>query len=304
MNELIDIQPRNDLIKDIVKNEIVVSLVVGGDPESKQRPRLGKGRTYTPTKTKKAETALGWELKRAHSCLLPDENQQFAVFIAFYTASYQRRDVDNMSKLVLDACTGIIWKDDSQVKELHCYVERQDPNPRTEIIIWGTGLAMRSLKKCRVCKKLYESYPKRLRYTARYCSTNCQMIAQKTGIEINCIQCGKFVGRAQYAARKGKGFFCSKECKDAYYFVELKCDSCGKTFIRKRAHLKKGRKFCSPECNANYYRERRKVSAQGTCSVCGGVTTKKTYERCQACFIKSGRFRNNKRCSTGREKVQ
>ena len=30
-------------------------------------------------------------------------------------------DIDNLAKAVLDACNGVIWKDDKQIVELHCF---------------------------------------------------------------------------------------------------------------------------------------------------------------------------------------
>jgi len=54
----------------------------------------------------------------------------------FFTKTQQRRDIDNMTKLFFDACTGIVWGDDSQVHELICRVVRSDENPRTEVAIY------------------------------------------------------------------------------------------------------------------------------------------------------------------------
>lgn len=33
-------------------------------------------------------------------------------------------DIDNLAKAVLDACNGLIWKDDALIVELHCYKHR------------------------------------------------------------------------------------------------------------------------------------------------------------------------------------
>lgn len=42
-----------------------------------------------------------------------------AVRIAFYFKTRRKRDLDNQNKLVLDALTGIVYADDSQVADLH-----------------------------------------------------------------------------------------------------------------------------------------------------------------------------------------
>jgi Holliday junction resolvase RusA-like endonuclease len=42
-----------------------VIITFDGEPVGKQRPRFGKGRTYTPTKTVVFETALAWQARIA-----------------------------------------------------------------------------------------------------------------------------------------------------------------------------------------------------------------------------------------------
>jgi Holliday junction resolvase RusA-like endonuclease len=295
-NCIIDVIPRGKIYECIPDAMIKVKLTVPGDPVSKQRPRfvLRKGGgVYTPKQTKEAEEIIKWEIKKAHRELLVDEDQQFAVYLGFFTASYQRRDVDNMSKLVFDACTGIVWKDDCQVKEMHSYVERQDPNPRTEIIIWATGLAHRTLKKCRACKKLYYRYPADRR-VMRYCSSTCESISEKNGVDSRCLSCKVEIKRPIYVADDRSGFYCSRECKHNHSLKTLTCEKCGKEFTRHNSLAKKrGRKFCSEKCHADFYRDRRATSAIGVCSLCGASTTKKEYRTCRACFISKNppRFR-------------
>ena len=47
-----------------------------------------------------------------------------------------RADFDNNLKLINDAMNGIIYIDDKQIREAHCYVvNRKDPDPRMEIEI-------------------------------------------------------------------------------------------------------------------------------------------------------------------------
>lgn len=107
-----------------------------GAPVSKARPRVVRGRTYTPAKVLAAEEALGWALKLA----LPKTHQNeadtcYSVEARFFMPNFKGNDVDNLLKLVLDAANGVVWKDDVQVVEVHGYVVRQDPEPRTEIAI-------------------------------------------------------------------------------------------------------------------------------------------------------------------------
>lgn len=108
-----------------------------GDPATKRRPRLGRGgNTYTPAETRAAEDALGWTLKLHGFRGEPDEHGQYVVACRFYTRTRRRSDLDNMIKLVLDACNGIVWADDHQVVELAASVRRSDANPRTEMAFY------------------------------------------------------------------------------------------------------------------------------------------------------------------------
>ncbi len=43
------------------------------------------------------------------------------------------RDIDNYNKLLLDACTGILWVDDSQIQSLLIVKNYDKKNPRIEI---------------------------------------------------------------------------------------------------------------------------------------------------------------------------
>jgi crossover junction endodeoxyribonuclease RusA len=58
-----------------------------------------------------------------------------ALSIRFYFATKRRRDLDNQNKLVLDALTGIVYEDDSQIDELHLYRRYDKQNPRIEIVL-------------------------------------------------------------------------------------------------------------------------------------------------------------------------
>jgi crossover junction endodeoxyribonuclease RusA len=57
-----------------------------------------------------------------------------AVVVELYFADKRRRDVDNFNKIILDSCTGLLWKDDSQIIELTIRKFR-DKKPRVELFI-------------------------------------------------------------------------------------------------------------------------------------------------------------------------
>jgi Holliday junction resolvase RusA-like endonuclease len=86
----------------------------------KARPRVvrsktGRPVTYTPTSTKSYEKTVAY-LALAHR---PDGwplDERYA--FRFEVPAATRGDLDNLTKSVLDALTGIAWKDDSQIDVL------------------------------------------------------------------------------------------------------------------------------------------------------------------------------------------
>lgn len=122
---------------------IVCGCRILGEPVSKARPRVvtsrkGKSSTYTPRKTIVAERAIGWELVSQNLGIAVDARSDIRVDVNFFSKSNRRRDIDNLIKLVLDALIGIVYKDDSQVVEIHAVMARgSSEQPRTDIVIWG-----------------------------------------------------------------------------------------------------------------------------------------------------------------------
>lgn len=159
-------------------SEKIVGLVALGDPPSKARPRFtGQGyktRAYTPERTREAEEVLGWLIREARPGLHPDADHDFRVEVAFFTKTWQRRDLDNMAKLVLDACNQLVWADDSQVTELEISVCRGDAQPRTELAIYSLPPRRRGTHLCIECgNPVHPDYPSLVR-TRRYCSDDCR----------------------------------------------------------------------------------------------------------------------------------
>jgi Holliday junction resolvase RusA-like endonuclease len=50
-----------------------------------------------------------------------------------YFPSKNRSDPDNVMKVTLDSLTGVIWKDDRQIKELHVYKEHDKKKPARRV---------------------------------------------------------------------------------------------------------------------------------------------------------------------------
>lgn len=117
--------------------QLIVDLTIDGEPLSKQRPRLGKGgRTHTPAETVKAEQSIGWEVKAKLRAVEPDKVSDFGVEVVFYTNN-ARTDLDNLTKLLMDACNKLVWHDDRQVTRLAASLIRKSKAPRTVLKIYA-----------------------------------------------------------------------------------------------------------------------------------------------------------------------
>jgi len=107
----------------------VYELSLAAAAHTKQRPRFGRGRAYTPTET------LGWEEMLAWSFIPEHGRPKLAcpVRIELLFGGVQaNQDIDNLAKSCLDALNGIAFEDDRQVVEL---VARKASNRTPETVI-------------------------------------------------------------------------------------------------------------------------------------------------------------------------
>lgn len=110
-----------------------LEFTIEGPPQSKERPRFGQGRAYTPTATRAYERKVrtvaealrpvGWPLAARYSLTMH----------AYY-GDRRRRDIDNL-KCVGDACNGVLWADDSQIDELRVTRGYDKERPRVEVCV-------------------------------------------------------------------------------------------------------------------------------------------------------------------------
>jgi Holliday junction resolvase RusA-like endonuclease len=106
-------------------------------PVPKGRPRLSRFGTYTPEKTKRFENDVRLLVKSLIGNQQPLETpiEVFLYFRLPVPQSYSKKrteaclsgsekpskkpDLDNLAKGVMDAFNGLIYKDDSQIVEMH-----------------------------------------------------------------------------------------------------------------------------------------------------------------------------------------
>ncbi len=111
-----------------------ITIVVPGRPVPKGRPRFsGRGRRpHTPPKTAAAERKIALIARIAGARPINGPVSVRAIFI--FADRRTRGDVDNLSKLALDALNGIAFKDDRQVVRLYATIA-EGPKPFTAITI-------------------------------------------------------------------------------------------------------------------------------------------------------------------------
>lgn len=127
----------------------MVKLIIPGKPMGKQRPRLGKGFTYTPTATVNYETLVKELFILSKQNKL--EGNLRAIIVAYFPIPQSKSkkqkqemrealirprkpDCDNIAKIILDALNNLAYDDDSQVVELSV-TKYYDDEPRVEVWI-------------------------------------------------------------------------------------------------------------------------------------------------------------------------
>lgn len=227
--------------------EVVAHFTIIGEPQSKSRARVtsrnGKVHAYTPRQTELAEDAVAWQFKAAGG-RGPDGAKTFGVFAVFLCGTRQRRDVDNMLKLILDGLNKIAWADDSQVTEVSGRLTRGVPKDeaRTEVIVYETVTAMagglQATKPCEHCGTPIRIYPSTS--GIRFCSGTCAGQAKRIHPDVACAGCGR-----TFTPNSGARTTCSRECDRGVRTTTRSCAHCGATITSPRSW---DRKFCGRAC--------------------------------------------------------
>lgn len=284
LNIINEVRDSKIMSRDVIASKLVVEIVIDGEPVSKQRPRFAikGGHVYTPPTTKQAQAVIGWSIKAAYRQLAPEPDGAFWVALHFFTKNRHRRDIDNMCKLVFDACNGLVWRDDAQVEALTARVTRQSDRPRTEIEIYSI-VSDTPFIRCEACGRTVRTYPS---WPHRaYCSKRCHSEAMKNGLDVPCTHCSKHIHRAEHQLIDGRMHFCSIECKSMHLTKECTCAKCGEAFRKPKSQVRSGRAFCSSECQVEFWKAQPPKRSSGSCHSCGARVSRKEYRRCNACRL-------------------
>ena len=85
-------------------------------PSTQHIYRHNGPRTYMTQEGVNAKEAYQWEMKSQFK--EKPITDPISVIIELHFKDNIRRDIDNFNKLILDAGSKILWKDDSQIQEL------------------------------------------------------------------------------------------------------------------------------------------------------------------------------------------
>ena len=268
----------------VLENVIVARFTIAGEPVSKARPRFtrygSKTHFYTPEKTLTAEKRMASAFLEVCPQKGTDVDAAFGVSAHFYSGTRQRRDVDNMLKLVLDGLNKIAWPDDVQVIEVDAAKSFVAPaDARTEVTVYSAGRVYRLMKPCKHCGVAFETWPSHDGVT-HFCSASCRTASRIAARQTVCEQCGETFLR-HGPARESR--FCSRACSNESRMVTTPCSQCGDP-VKKRASSVGKDNYCTDACMAKASRARQKVNGgPGTCETCGLAVSRKEYHQCRAC---------------------
>lgn len=240
------------LAREHTEYPVVARFTVEGEPESKSRVRFDarNRRTYTPDRTVAAERAMAWRFREAARGYKPDGSKSYGVVGLFFAATRQRRDVDNMLKLICDALNGLAWVDDNQVLEVagrKSYVDDK-LQARTEVLIYELPPVLPQSMPCAECGRSVPTFPSH-RSIRRFCSPACRSAFMSRGRVRSCPGCGETF------QRKGKRQ--CEGCDERARWVTSACPECHQLFTRDRS--RGGRievSLCSDDCRAARVRAR------------------------------------------------
>ncbi len=93
--------------------------------------KVAQNRVYMTAEGRSLKEAYQWQAKSQwkRSCI----QKSVALTLFVYYGDKRKHDIDNGNKLLLDALTGIVYKDDGQITMLHVFKRFDVDDPRVDI---------------------------------------------------------------------------------------------------------------------------------------------------------------------------
>ncbi len=178
--------------------------------------RHGRGTALYRTPKYKAYKKKLEDLFRANYCGECRADRLFGLRIVIKQQNLRKRgrqsgDIDNLLKPVMDAGTGVVWKDDDLITQLDVDLTKE----------WNESTIWVSVED--------------IGHWHRY------------RVKLKCRNCGEMFEINKYQAERGNRKFCSNACRYAFGRLKPKCLNCGKEMSHFRS-ARLGTKFCSSAC--------------------------------------------------------
>lgn len=107
---------------------------LSGNPKSTQQCYRHSNRaTYMTTTCHALKTSYQYQAKEQWK--KPPTKDDLVVVVTLYFGDKRKRDIDNFNKLWMDALEGVVYEDDSQIRQLTISKDYDKENPRIEIYI-------------------------------------------------------------------------------------------------------------------------------------------------------------------------
>lgn len=225
------------LQREVLDLPVVLRVEWDGEP-------VTKSRAQGVDTVRQAEERIVAVARRAGFSSAPDSAHSFGVFAKFFSGTWQRRDVDNMLKLVCDALTGIVWIDDDQVSEMSASVQRGVDDPRSHLLVYQTIARRPPTKPCKVCGVAIRQYKSQL---GIYCSQTCMGKDRQVRTVLTCTHCASLYELPRLRASRIKVPYCTETCRKAAQTITASCAICSTSFTRPRS---RARPYCSQGCRA------------------------------------------------------
>lgn len=127
---------------------------VPGSPKPKERPRFGKGLTYTAKGTRDYEKTVQVSAMKALT-QWRIENQgrhwtgvgRFSLNCFLFFDDRRKRDIDNCLKSISDALNGMLYDDDHQIDEIYAYRDYDRHEPRAVVTVRRLSIAGKEKKR-------------------------------------------------------------------------------------------------------------------------------------------------------------